>query len=151
MRTVRRQGHSLGWRLRLAAPMPAPKPIPSRSPTAADHCAVYIAAARRDAPCSGSITTATLIATARHCGAFDKNMPMTADTCRGADKLHKRIPSGLCAGFRARMTGRARSVHLPRRNACKPNAWSFLAPDRPVTVPDVGWRASECLTRRDGR
>ena len=89
----------------LAAPMAAPVSTPSRRPSAADHCAIYVAAARRDAPCGGSIATATPIATARHCGAFDENMPMRANACRGADKLHQRIPSVLCAGVWARMTG----------------------------------------------
>jgi len=146
-----RQNRGWGREAKLAASMATPISIPSRRPSATDHYAVYVAAARRDAPCSGSIATATPIAATRHCGAFDKNMPMRANPCWRAHKLHQRIPSSLCAGVRARMTGRAHSVHLPRGNACKPDARPFFAPDRPVTVPNLGWRADECVTLRDGR
>lgn len=49
----------------------------------------------------------------------------------------------------ARLVGSARPVHFPRRNACKPDAWTLGAPDRSVPVIDGNGCADETRARRN--
>ena len=76
-------------------------------------------------------------------------MACRARTLASAQELDEVIPSSLPSRRRARVTPAARFVHLASRDASQADARPLGAPDRPVAIPDAGWRACECLAWGD--
>ena len=67
-------------------------------------------------------------------------------SARAAHQLYQRIARLNRRGSGAGLIGPAGAVHFPRSDAGDPKVRTFRAPDRTVTIPDVGWCASESLT-----
>lgn len=67
-------------------------------------------------------------------------------SARAAHQLYQRIARLNRRGSGAGLIGPAGAVHFPRSDAGDPKVRTFRAPDRTVTIPDVGRGASESLT-----
>jgi len=82
---------------------------------------------------------------------LDKDMAFGTATCRHSDQFDQGIAgfAGIC--IRAWLIGEARPVHFSCGNACQANTRTFLAPDRPIAIPDARRSAGEGLaSRNDG-
>lgn len=70
-------------------------------------------------------------------------------SARAAHQLYQRIARLNCRGSGAGLIVPAGAVHFPRSDAGDPQVRTFRAPDRTVTIPDVGRCAGECLSGGD--
>ncbi len=71
--------------------------------------------------------------------------------CGLTDKRHEMITGCNRLGLRAGMARTATAIHFACGYARQPNTRSLCAPDRPIAIPDRGWRADKTLAGRDGR
>lgn len=74
-------------------------------------------------------------------------MTMAPGAAGSADQLDQRIARDHRIGCGARVTSGTGAVELARSNASKPDAWTFITPHGPVTVPHGFGRADESLPR----
>src|SRR5689334_872028 len=69
-----------------------------------------------------------------------------------AQKAHKPVTSARTADRRAGLTRSATSVDLPRGHTSDADFRAFRTENRPIPIPDLGWRALERLAcGNDGR
>lgn len=128
-----------------AAAMVQPVSAPAKCLSALDHRTAQIAAPRRDTPGCRAVVVITAGRNAAHRWAFDKHMTLARSAHRPADQAHQRVPGLFSAGFGAGLAATAGLVDLARCHTRQADARSFLAPDRPIAIPNPGRRAGECL------
>jgi hypothetical protein len=78
-------------------------------------------------------------------------MAARPDPFPGAQQLYKCISGSNRITFRTGVTWRACAVHFTSCDTGYSKPWAFSAPNRAVSIPDVGRRALESLTRGHNR
>ena len=73
------------------------------------------------------------------------------DACLCTYQIDQGISCSFGTGVRTGLVSIAGSIHLTRCNTGKAHMWPLSAPDRAVTIPNMGWCAQKGLAcRYDG-
>lgn len=132
-----------------SAPVPLPVPRPPQHRPAAHHRAGDVALGRRHAPSARPAAHGLPGRRAPKRRPAHQDVALFALAGGRPQQSHQGLPRFLGRSPRARLVAPAATIGLARGDPGKSDAWTFLAPNRSISVPNTGWSAGKRLAGGD--